>query len=127
MADKGLDRWADEMLDQRFADAAVSAEVRQWFDTTQRRSDAAAIVALGELLLGVDLSPRLAGLRPPLLILAPQQSPFIPAETFEAMHAAVRGSLIHRFDSARHGLPLSHGRRCAELARDFIVEKVETK
>ena len=126
MADKGLDRWADEMLDQRFDEAAVPAEVRQWFDATQRRSDAEVIVALGELLLGVDLSPRLAELRPPLLILAPQQSPFIPAETFEAMHAAVRGARIHRFDSARHGLPLSHGRGSAELARDFIAEKVET-
>jgi len=120
MREHGLGPWADDMLQRRFAPGAVAPEVRAWFDRTQRRGGTEAIVELGELLLGVDLSPALPGLKLPLLILAPQQSPFIAPEVFEAMARLVPGARIHRFQ-ARHGLPLSHARICATLVRDFIA------
>lgn len=122
MAEHGLAPWADDMLERRFAPGAVEPAVRQWFDRTQRRGGGEAIVELGELLLGVDLSAALPALAPPLLILAPQQSPFIAPEVFEEMARLVPGARIHRFAEARHGLPLSHARQCATLVRDFIAE-----
>ena len=123
MAERGLAPWADDMLERRFRPGAVTPAARAWFDRAQRRGGAEAIVALGELLLGIDLSADLPRLRPPLLILAPQQSPFIASEVFEAMHRLVPGSRLFRFAEARHGLPLSHGRLCATLARDFIAAR----
>lgn len=120
MAEQGIGPWADDMLERRFAAGGVATSKREWFDRTQRQGSAAAIVELGELLLGVDLSVELPRLQPPLLILAPQQSPFIAAPVFEDMQRLVPGARLHRFAEARHGLPLSHGALCATLLRDFI-------
>lgn len=120
MAQQGIGPWADDMLERRFAAGGVPIAVREWFDRAQRQGSAAAIVELGELLLSVDLSAELPRLKPPLLILAPQQSPFIAAEMFEDMQRLVPGARLHRFAEARHGLPLSHGALCATLVRDFI-------
>lgn len=121
MADQGLASWADDMLERRFGPGAVSPAMRDWFDRAQRQGSAAAVVDLGELLLATDISAELGALRPPLLILAPQESPFIAREVFEDMHRLVPGSRIARFPGARHGLPLSHARVCATLVRDFIA------
>jgi 3-oxoadipate enol-lactonase len=117
----GLGPWADDMLDRRFAPGAVPAAVRAWFDGAQRKGGADAVVGLGELLLATDMSAQLPSLKPPLLILAPQESPFLAADVFEDMHRLVPGARIHRFPGARHGLPLSHGRLCATLVRDFLA------
>ena len=121
MAEQGIGPWADDMLERRFMPGGVAQAKREWFDRAQRQGSADAIVELGELLLGVDLSAELPRLKPPLLILAPQQSPFIAAPVFEDMHRLVPGSKLHRFADSRHDLPLSHGAVCATLVRDFIA------
>jgi pimeloyl-ACP methyl ester carboxylesterase len=121
MESQGLGPWADDMLERRFAPGAASPAIRDWFDRTQRKGGAHAIVELGELILATDMSPALPSLKPPLLILAPQESPFLAPGVFEDMHRLVPGARIYRFPGVRHGLPLSHGPLCATLVRDFIA------
>jgi hypothetical protein len=68
-------------------------------------------------LVGADATDRLPGLRPPLMLLHPDSSPFFPLPVICDFMARLHviGRARHR-----HGMPLSHPRTCAALRRDFL-------
>ena len=59
MDSDGIEGWSADMLAKRFAPGQCDQDKRDWFDKTQRASDGEVILALADLLVGLDLSDRL--------------------------------------------------------------------
>jgi pimeloyl-ACP methyl ester carboxylesterase len=78
---------------------------------------------LADLLLESDLTGRLGEIRSPTLLLSPEASPFIPVQVMVQMREQIPGAELQVFAHARHGLPLSHGARCARVLRDFLARR----
>jgi len=122
MQGPGMADWARDMMSSRFTDdAPISTAQRQWFDRTQSGSDANAIIELGELLTGLDMTSTMHKLNQPLLILSPDGSPFISAGMAAELQSLVSGSTLLVVPRTRHGLPFSHGSLCADAAQRFIA------
>ena len=75
--------------------------------------------ALG-VLIGTDLTPRLADVKCPTLLLHPDGSPFIPVSIMAALHERLPDSELNVFGRSRHGLPFSHAAQCAQALRTFL-------
>ena len=82
---QGMAAWSDGMMELRFPSDAPPPARRAWFARVQAGSPAHVVLGLGEMLAGVDLSAELAGLVAPLLILMPDQSPFVPLAQAEEL------------------------------------------
>ena len=67
-----------------------------------------------------DLRAKLPAVTCPVLLLHGDTSPFIPVSVMVAMHAALPDSRLQVFAHARHGLPFSHARQCAESLKEFL-------
>jgi pimeloyl-ACP methyl ester carboxylesterase len=117
---RGMAAWAEMMTPLRLDRAQVPEAKWRWFERAQADSSADSILDLADLLIGSDLTPELGAIRAPALLLAPGQSPFVPLEVMEDMHARIPGSEIQVFAGARHGLPCSHGEACGRALRDFL-------
>jgi pimeloyl-ACP methyl ester carboxylesterase len=63
---------------------------------------------------------QLPSLEVPVLLLHGDSSPFIPVNVMVDMHQAIRNSRLQVFQRARHGLPFSHARECAQALRRFL-------
>jgi len=113
------------MMECRFAPGAIDAQTWRWFASQQERTRPAAAMAVADMLAGTDLTRELPSLKPPLLILAPDRSPFIDVEMAKSMHALVPGSELHVFRGVRHGLPFSHADECARFLLDFIARRTQ--
>jgi pimeloyl-ACP methyl ester carboxylesterase len=124
IARDGIARWAGEMMPARFADdAPMSPAQRAWFARTQAASDPAPIIALGELLAGLDMSDAVRALAAPLLILSPDGSPFISAAMAAELKGLVPDAELMVFPHTRHGLPFSHAQACAEVTLRFLQRR----
>jgi pimeloyl-ACP methyl ester carboxylesterase len=122
----GMAGWSAFMMEGRFAPGAISAMAWAWFDRQQATADPKVVLRLLAALVGTDLLGELAGLRPPLMILHPDRSPFIPVSVIGDLLARVPSAELHVFGGARHGLPFSHAAVCAGLLRDFVGRDVST-
>jgi pimeloyl-ACP methyl ester carboxylesterase len=120
----GIAPWARDMMQARFTeDAPITPAQRDWFDRTQAASDPRPIIALGELLSGLDISEAVKALPVPLLILSPDGSPFISAAMAAELKGLVRDAELMVFPGTRHGLPFSHAQRCADAVRRFLERR----
>jgi pimeloyl-ACP methyl ester carboxylesterase len=117
---RGMAAWAEMMTPLRLDRARVTDEQWRWFERAQAEASPDSVLDLADLLIGADLSPRLAAIRVPTLLLAPAQSPFVPLAVMEEIHAGIRGSELQIFADARHGLPCSHGAACGRALRAFL-------
>lgn len=120
VAASGQHGWARQMMDWRFFPDNVDPAERAWFEQLHATCSLSATYGLADLLLASDLTPRLGEVRAPTLLLSPEASPFIPADVMVGMRAALPRAQLQVFAHARHGLPLSHGRECAEVLRAFL-------
>jgi pimeloyl-ACP methyl ester carboxylesterase len=111
------------MMEWRFFPGALTEAKYRWFHDQQAECSAAATLGLADLLLRSDLSAAVGGITVPTLILHPDSSPFIPVEIAADLHARVPGAELQVFPHAKHGLPLSHGRDCAAVLRDFLERR----
>jgi pimeloyl-ACP methyl ester carboxylesterase len=124
IARDGIAAWAERMMPARFTDdTPISPAQRAWFARTQAASDPGTIVALGELLAGLDMTESVRKLALPLLILSPDGSPFIPAAMATELKGLVPDSELMVFPNTRHGLPFSHARACAETTLRFLQRR----
>jgi pimeloyl-ACP methyl ester carboxylesterase len=98
----------------------------RWFHDVQRSSAPHACADLVDMLVGADLTAALPGIRVPMLILAPDDSPFVTVEQQVERLRAVPGSELQVIAGARHGLAHSHGRQCARALRDFLGRRVSS-
>lgn len=120
IAGGGLGAWSDDMLEKRFAPGQVDAARRAWFGSAQRAADAESILALADLLVGLDLTPQLAAVACPVLLIHPDASPFIPLDVPVALKYALPDADLMVLPGTRHGIACSHGSQCAEAAAAFL-------
>ena len=116
----GSKGWSDAFLRDRFHDDALSAERRAWFAAEQEKWSRDSILNALGVLIGTDLTPRLADMKCPTLLLHPDGSPFIPATIMAALHERLPDSELNVFGRSRHGLPFSHAAQCAQALRTFL-------
>lgn len=117
----GLGPWSTGMMAKRFHAGALSPAMHAWFERAQAAGDAAAVLAVAELLVATDLTEALPGVAIPVLLLAPDGSPFVGPHITTEMHRLIPGAELQVFAHARHGLALSHGRACADRLVDFLA------
>ena len=119
----GMAEWSAHMMRARFHPGALTEAEAHWFETQQATACPDTVLALLEALVAADVVGRLAGLRPPLLLLHPDGSPFIPVPVMADFHARVPGARLHVIGYSKHGLPFSHATQCAGLLRGFLDEQ----
>jgi pimeloyl-ACP methyl ester carboxylesterase len=120
---RGVDGWSEHMMTCRFAPGAIEAEAAAWFATQQQQTSPESALAISEMLAWIDLSAEVDALRPPLLILAPEESPFVPPEMCQGLHELTPGSELRTFPAVRHGLAFSHAAQCGRLLLDFLQRR----
>lgn len=116
----GSKGWSDAFMHDRFHDQSLSAERWAWFAEQQAKWPRESILSALGVLVGTDLSDRLAAIDCPTLLLHPDGSPFIPVPIMAELHRLLPASQLHVFGHARHGLPFSHDRACAARLRSFL-------
>lgn len=119
---RGMVGWSAHMMPLRFFDGAIPESVARWFEAEQARAHPTAVLEMLRALVEADTTDRLPGLAPPLLLLHPDSSPFIPVGLMAEFKARVPGARLHVLGRARHGMPVSHARPCAALLRAFLDE-----
>lgn len=123
LAKEGQTGWAKLLMESRFHAGALAPKLHAWYLRVHETCSMAATLGLADLLLGADLTPRLPEISMPTLLLSPQSSPFIPLEVMASMRAAIADAELQVFAHSRHGLPLSHGRACAEVLAEFLSRR----
>ena len=116
----GSKGWSDAFLRDRFHDDALYAERRAWFAAEQEKWSRDSILNALGVLIGTDLTPLLADMKCPTLLLHPDGSPFIPVSIMAALHERLPDSELNVFGRSRHGLPFSHAAQCAQALRTFL-------
>jgi len=123
----GVKAWSDQFMRDRFYDGALSAEKYAWYATQQEAWTPDSILGALGVLVGTDMRAQLPSLKLPVLLLHGDSSPLIPVDVMVDMHHAIPGSRLQVFPHARHGLPFSHARECAQALRRFLDESVLLK
>ena len=121
----GLAAWSAEMMRLRFHEGEVDDDVLAWFEAAQSAGDARAVLGIARMLVAADLSAKLPEITLPVLLLAPDGSPFVAPPITAEMHSLVPGAELEIFAHARHGLACSHGEACAECLYDFLTRRAE--
>lgn len=116
----GMDAWSQKLMALRFPEGSLSEEAYRWFHDAQRRSAPQSCIALVDMLVQVDLTALLPGIRVPTLIIAPDGSPFVSVEAQLERLRALPASELHVVAGSRHGVAFSHGAECARVLRDFL-------
>jgi pimeloyl-ACP methyl ester carboxylesterase len=116
----GSKGWSDAFLRDRFHDDALSPERRAWFAAEQEKWPRDSILNVLGVLIGTDLTPRLADIKCPTLLLHPDGSPFIPVSVVAELHRGLPDGELNVFGRSRHGLPFSHAAQCAQALRTFL-------
>ena len=113
-------KWAAQMMDWRFYRDALDPATYDWYLALHETCSMEVCLDLADLLLKCNYSKELKNIRMPVLLLSPDNSPFIPATVMLQMHDAIPDSEIQVFAHSRHGLPFSHGKACAKVLADFL-------
>lgn len=123
IADEGMQAWSAFMMRARFHDGALSPEAWRWFESQQATACPDTVLRMLHALVGADLVGKLPSLRPPLLLLHPDGSPFIPVPVISEFRDLVPGSQLHVIGNAKHGLPFSHATACSGLFVNFLSDQ----
>ncbi len=111
--------WSERMMAYRFFDGAVAPEALDWFRALQDRTDPALVRGVAQLVRNTDLTPLLRDLDLPVLLVAPDSSPFVEAELVSELHGMLPASSLQIFARTRHGLAFSNAAACADLFQAF--------
>jgi pimeloyl-ACP methyl ester carboxylesterase len=118
----GMAGWSRHMMRLRFFEDAIDEEMWRWYEREQASASPEFVLRAVELLASVDLSPGLERLRMPVLLLHGDSSPFIPVPVLADLKSRLPDARLQVVAHARHGLPFSHARQCAQLLRGFLEE-----
>ena len=124
VAREGVAAWSAQMMERRFYPGALLKAQWDWFNGVQQATAAASLLDAADMLVGADLSKDLQQVRVPTLLLCPDASPFVSLDMSSEMHGLIAHSEMAVFPHARHGLPFSHARVCAETLLDFLRRQV---
>lgn len=120
ICEEGMGAWSAHMMKERFFDGALTPRMARWYEEQQASAEPGAILDGAAMLAGADLTPELAGVSCPVLLLHPDSSPFIPVETMAALRRALPDARLQVLAHARHGLPYSHAAECAAAVSRFL-------
>jgi 3-oxoadipate enol-lactonase len=120
----GMAAWSEQLMPMRFADG-VDPRILQWVRTLQAGCSPHAVYEQGEFIRTQDLTPELGNIVAPLLIFAPDGSPFVDRSMPADLHALVAGSEIQWFPGQRHSLLMSRATECAAAYVDFIERRLK--
>ena len=118
--EQGMSGWSDIFMADRFHPGAIDATRYAWFARQQEKWGRDSILNAMSVLIGADMRAELGRIACPVLLLHGDASPFIPVAVMAELHALLADSRLKVFPRARHGLPFSHGRECAEALRQFL-------
>ncbi len=118
--EQGIRAWSDQFMRDRFHDGALGEAEWAWYAAQQEAWPRDSILGALSVLVGTDLRPELPRLALPVLLMHGDASPFIPVGVMADMHAALPDSRLIVFPRAKHGLPFSHARECAQALRAFL-------
>jgi pimeloyl-ACP methyl ester carboxylesterase len=121
----GMAGWSKHMMPRRFFDGAISAEMWRWYEREQANISPDFLLAALAILVGTDLSPTLKTIDLPVLLMHGDSSPFIGVKVMADLKALLPRCRLQVFAHARHGLPFSHAKECAETLRCFLGEHAE--
>jgi pimeloyl-ACP methyl ester carboxylesterase len=119
---EGMCAWSDFMMRGRFHPGALDEDRRTWFAAQQETTCPDTVLRMLAALVGTDLSSRLPAMRAPLLLLHPDDSPFIPVPVMAVLRSLVPGARLNVIGQARHGLPFSHSGPCSDLLEAFLTK-----
>ena len=117
----GSPAWSAYMMPMRFHDDALDPQARRWFEQQQATADPAGVLALAATLAATDLTPELAAITMPTLLLHPDSSPFIPVSLMAELYELLPDARLEVVPGARHGLPFSHAGHCARSMAAFLA------
>ncbi|WP_024343221.1 alpha/beta fold hydrolase [Bradyrhizobium japonicum] len=120
----GMAAWSDALMPMRFADGDVDPRLYAWVHRLQAECAPSAVYEQAEFIKTQDLSSQLDQIRAPVLILAPDGSPFVDRSLAADLHARLKTSEIQWFPGQRHSLLLSRAGECASACVDFIKRRL---
>jgi pimeloyl-ACP methyl ester carboxylesterase len=120
---RGMAAWSKGMMQSRFFEGAISAEMWQWFEREQALVSSDFLLDALAILIETDLSAQLKFINLPVLLLHGDSSPFIPVAVMADLKSKLPDCGLQVFAHARHGLPFSHAKTCAKMLRSFLEKK----
>lgn len=118
----GMSGWSEHMMRMRFFEGAISEAMWRWYAREQASASSEFVLDALRLLVGTDLSGELGRLRLPVLLLHGDASPFIPVVVMADLKSRLADARLQIFAHARHGLPFSHAKQCAQTLLNFLDE-----
>lgn len=115
--------WADELMPMRFVEGDVEPSLYRWVRDLRADCSATAVGEQGEFIRTQDLTQELRQIRAPILILAPDGSPFVDRSMPTDLHALIATSELQWFPGQRHSLLMSRARECAAAYVDFLKRR----
>ena len=123
IAASGMAGWAAEMMPMRFVEGDVEPAIYNWVCDLQASCSAIVVCEQGDFIRTQNLTPELGDVRAPILILAPDGSPFVNRAMPADLHALISGSELQWFPGQRHSLLMSRGRDCAMAYLAFLKRR----
>ncbi len=118
---QGIKAWSDQFMQDRFYPGALGAREHEWYSRQQEAWTRDSILSALGVLVGTDLRPQLNTVNCPVLLLHGDSSPFIPVDVMVDMLHGLPNARLQVFAHAKHGLPFSHARECAQALGDFLA------
>lgn len=119
----GQAAWSRQLMQWRFHPDALTEVQYDWFHGVQSTCSVDATLGLAQLLLDADLTGEVSKVRVPTLLLCPDDSPFIPVAISVDLYQRLPDAELQVFAHTRHGLPYSHGSRCAAVLKRFLARR----
>lgn len=112
--------WSRGMMRDRFHEGALSPEKWAWYEAQQGSHPIDSIIAARKTLVDANLADRLSALDMPVLLLHGDGSPFVSVALMADLKMRLPRAELQIFAHAKHGLPFSHARECAQVLRAFL-------
>ncbi|MGB5902489.1 MAG: alpha/beta hydrolase [Xanthobacteraceae bacterium] len=120
---QGMTAWSTSLMPMRFAENDVAPAKYEWVHKLQSRCSPTACYGQAEFIKTQDLSAELSNIEAPVLILAPDGSPFVDRSMAYDLHQHLKASEIQWFPGQRHSLLMSRPDGCARAYASFLQRR----
>jgi len=122
----GMVAWSNELMAMRFVEHEVNPAIYEWVRQFQSQCSPSAVCGQADFIRTQNLTLELGNIRAPVLILAPDGSPFVDRSMAADLHAHIATSEIRWFPGQRHSLLMSRASECATAYVEFINRRLGT-
>lgn len=120
----GMAAWSAQLMPMRFVEDEIDPKIFDWVQQLQAECSPSAVYEQGEFIRTQDLASELGNIVAPVLILAPDGSPFVERSMPADLHALITGSEIQWFPGQRHSLLMSRADQCAAAYVAFMNRRL---